>query len=213
MGLGHEQDNPAIMEAFISDLDVLTADDVGGINNLYPESATELDPIVLSVGLPRAGDVLSGVSSVRGFAVALEQPVTVEVLLDGISQGVYQTDDPRGDVGAAYPDYPDSDSAGFSFVFNFGLLPAGAHNYTFRAKDRIGRTVEKTVHFSVARYQTPFVNDSNLVSLAPATVSKAGEDLLINGLEHDGSYYDVRLRWNWASQKFEPVEIILQPAP
>lgn len=211
IGLGHEELKSAIMQPYIGDLAALTADDIAGVNAIYPTALPELDPIKMGIQSPGAGDVMAGVDVVRGWVVALHQPVMVDVYRDGTFYATYLVDDPNAGVGNSFPEYPNSDRAGFGFIINFGLGSEGAHNYRFVARDAIGGTLEQTVNFTTERYDTPFVSDPNLVTLAGATVAKSGEDILISGLQYDGGSYNVRLRWRKQTQNFEAVDITKNP--
>ena len=128
---------------------------------------------------------------------------------DGTLFGQLDHNGKRLDVAGKFPDYPGSLNSGFAFATNFGDFSAGAHQYCLVARDNQGNLLEKTVSFSISRYDNAFVKDDSLVSLRNASISSpTGNDIRIDGMEHDGKEYRVILRWKKAKQGFDPVEII-----
>ena len=85
------------------------------------------DSMVLTLEEPQAGGTYTGVSNLRGWAVAESGIDKIELDIDG----VYAYDIPmggsRGDVGSAYPDFPNASQSGFSMAFNYKALAAGSH--------------------------------------------------------------------------------------
>lgn len=208
LGLGHEESKPAIMAPTIGNTYTLQADDIAGAAAMYGEVSTPSDdPIVMSIEEPFDGDVKSGVRTFRGWVVSLKPLTSLTLYLNGTLIGELDHGGPRGDVANKFPQYPDSRQSGFAFATNYGSFPAGVHQYRLVARDNQGNLLEKTVNFTVERFDNAFVKDDALISLDSASVSASGRDVIINGMEHDGKRYNVRLRWKKARQGFEPVAI------
>ena len=68
------------------------------------------------------------------------------------------------------------------------------------------RSVESAVTI-VGIGTTGYLKDDSRVSVDSARLSGEGNEILIDGMEHDGGLYRLRLRWNRGSQGFAPVEI------
>lgn len=207
MGLGHEETVTAIMHPYVSNLEVPQADDITGLAAIYG-GQTDVDPIAMSIEEPFNGSVQSGVSTVRGWIVSQFGITSAELFLDGISKGQLVVGGKRVDVCTKHAAYPDCATSGFAFAQAWGNLAAGNHTYRIDAKDSLNNTLSRSVTFSVTRYDDPYVADSSLVTLSGATVTKSGEDILVNGLSHNGKAYDLRMRWRKQTQDFEPVQII-----
>jgi hypothetical protein len=209
LGLGHENTNPAMMQPTISNIDSLQSDDIAGVTSLYGAAVDPADPIVMKFEEPIDGEIKSGVSTVRGWVVAKNPIVSLELYRDNKLYGMLDHTGKRPDVGNKFPDYPDSDKSGFAFASNFGIFPAGSHIYRLVAKDNKGNILEKTVNFTIAAYDKAYVDDDSKVSLNGASIySPGGNDIRIDRLQHDGNEYRVILRWKKAKQGFDPIEII-----
>ena len=94
---------------------------------------TLADSMVLTLEEPKEGGTYTGVSNLRGWAIAESGIEKIELDIDG----VYAFDIPmggsRGDVGSAYPDFPSAAESGFSMAFNYKALAEGSHQVTARA--------------------------------------------------------------------------------
>jgi len=163
----------------------------------------------MAIEEPFNGDVKSGISTFRGWVVSKNPLASLTLYRDGVLFGQLDHNGQRPDVANRFPTYPGSLNSGFAFATNFGDFSAGAHQYRLVARDNQGNQLEKTVSFSISRYENAFVKDDSLVSLRNARISSpAGNDIRIDGLEHDGKEYRVILRWKKAKQGFDPIEII-----
>jgi hypothetical protein len=87
------------------------------------------------------------VANLRGWAVAPQELVRVEVYMDGL----YMFDVPLGgnrDDVAGHPvfgSYPNADRASFAMALNYGDYAAGCHEFLFRAIDSNGDWQERRV--------------------------------------------------------------------
>ena len=141
------------------------------------------------------------------WAVALAGVARVELFIDGRPVSNIPIGGSRGDVAAAFPNYPSSRESGFSLAFNYSSLSAGSHTVIVRAVDQMGRTLETSNSFSVVRFDNSFIRNSNDVSLSGATVTHDNQSIFISRLEAEGRVYNLILEWRVATQSYEAVEI------
>jgi len=166
---------------------------------------------VLNLEEPADQSVASGVSNIRGWAVAPSGVSKLELFINGnyIADIPYGGD--RGDVGSAFPDIVNAKQSGFGQTFNYGLLGRGQHTMTVRAYTNDGGVSEETSTFNVAAFRDPFITEDGFPSLRDASVSlnsETGEILVQNVLLADNSTYDLALQWRKATQGFEIVEVL-----
>jgi hypothetical protein len=206
MGLDHEPREPAIMAAFIGDREEPLADDIAGAHALYPP-ANGPDPIVLTLEEPAVFQSVSGVSNIRGWAVATSGIISIQAFLDGQLLAEIPYGGSRIDVGNAYPGYPDSDDSGFSMAFAWSLLSSGSHTLMIRATDSLGRISETTHGFAVVRFASGFVSNPANVVIRDAPVVTGSNTISLPQVSVEGRNYSVILNWNTASQKFEMTNI------
>ena len=169
--------------------------------------------IVLSVEEPVANSAYSGVTNLRGWVVGSAGISRVELYVDGALTTNIPVGGRRTDVGSAYPNYPDSNNAGFSMAFNYSNLTAGPHTLRIRAVDRENASKEQSVSFTVARFNTPYITDPAKISLAGATGSLDTRSIYLKNLAADGQVYDVRLDWRTEAQGFVITQIIPAGSP
>lgn len=208
MGLDHEPDNLAIMAPFIGNLEQPTPDDIAGANALYPDSS--LENILLNLEEPASSPAASGVSNIRGWALASTGIEQIEVLVDGTKLADIPYGGTRADVGNAFPDYPNADNSGFSMAWAWSLLEEGDHTITVRAHDTLGRTEQVSRQFSVTRFDSSFIANANELVLQGSATILAPHTVVLNQVSAEGKNYSVTLQWNTASQKFEISDIIPQ---
>ena len=209
IGLDHEDEATAIMSTYVYSGDTLeapTPDDVAGVNALYGFTEA-LEPIVASLEEPKPGSVMSGVSNVRGWAVSTAGMERVELYVDGVYRGDIPYGGTRRDVGAAYAEYPGADDSGFSAARNYSLMAPGPHTFRLRFVDRLGREVDVSSEFQVARFDNPFITGTTPVDLRGALLSTGTDTIVIEGLKADGRVYDLKLKWRGETQGFEIEEI------
>jgi len=164
--------------------------------------------IVLFVEEPAANSAYSGVANLRGWVVGSAGISRVELYVDGALTTNIPVGGRRTDVGSAYPNYPDSNNAGFSMAFNYSSLTSGPHALRIRAVDRENASKEQSVSFSVARFNTSYIADPAKISLAGATGSLDTRSIYLKNLAADGQTYDVRLDWRTEVQGFVITQIV-----
>ena len=168
---------------------------------------TPTDSIVLALEEPAPGSAYSGVSNVRGWAVAPQGLQKIELYVDSAFQGNIPLGGKRTDVGAQYPTYPDSADSGFAMAFNYSNLAAGSHTLTVRAFDTNGGARDASTTFAVARFATSFMADPAAVNVDQATLTRGGNTLTIQNLLAEGQPYNVQLNWRPATQGFAITQI------
>merc|ERR1711939_441722 len=115
-------------------------------------SAAALDSSIKLVIEEPGAEIMTGIRNMRGFALGDEGIDEVVWYLDGDLKGRIPYGGSRGDVEAAYPGYPDSESPGFSQVWNYANMEPGEHTILVRAYDLAGNYNEKEVTFTTARF-------------------------------------------------------------
>jgi len=211
VGLGHETVAHAIMAPFIGNIEIPTADDLAGANFLYPGTIVP-DPSALIVNLeePSAGGIGSGISNIRGWAVANTGIDRVEIYLDGLFLADIPFGGTRSDVGRAFPEYLDSDNAGFSMAFAWGNISAGLHTLTARAFDNNGNFEDSTNSFTVTSFDNPFIKPPASVAIQGGATISDGNTVTLNQVVADQKTYQVKLKWNTATQQFNIIQITPQ---
>lgn len=214
LGLNHEDSVPAIMSTYAGDIDQLQADDISGAAALYgasgetaPTPVVTPSPLVLNLEEPANGDVLSGISNLRGWAFALSGIDRVELYVDGLYQGRLPVGGRRADIQAAFPAYPGALESGYSMAYAYTNLSPGSHRVLVRAYDNHGNVAEQSANFNVVHFGTPYIADPAGVSLQGATVSHDGSAIYIDNLLADGKRFRVTMRWRMAAQDYEMVGI------
>jgi len=172
------------------------------------------DSMVLTLEEPQAGGTYTGISNLRGWAVAESGIDKIELDIDG----VYAYDIPmggsRGDVGSAYPDFPNASQSGFSMAFNYKALAVGSHQVTARALSKDGAVAIRQVQFTVDRFVSSFIADPDEVDIsAVSDVTLTKSALQLKGLRVEGQNFDVALSFDTATQGFELTEITPQESP
>jgi len=161
--------------------------------------------ILLNIEEPAGGVVQSGVSNLRGWALAKDGVDRVELHIDG----KYIADIPYGgerlDVGDAYSDYQDADYSGFSMALNYGLFNKGTASITLKVFDLNGDSYSKLVQFPVEKFNADFIADKNQIDLSAvsAVTPVDAQTIRLQGAKVAGVYWDVDLSWRTATQGFE----------
>lgn len=159
---------------------------------------------------PAQGKSYSGISNLRGWAVAPEGiPYLANVYIDGefaFNMVVYGS---RGDVGNLYPDYPDSDTAGFSMAFNYKNLVPGEHEIKVRVYDANQDYNEAVATFVAERFVGSFIsNDADVDISTTGTWSIVdNQTYLVKGATIEGEQWNFQLAWDTASQSFKTQRI------
>jgi len=166
---------------------------------------------------PENGSV-SGISVIRGWAFATQPGAaisSVELFIDQRSVGEIPCCSQRGDVQAAFPQFPADDTlnSGWGRVVNWGLLSPGSHTVLVKIRDTVGDlflTELRTANV-VKPGDFEFLDQ---FSLAEATASLArlndrpGDELIVEGVvvrdkvTQQQKRINARFRWFESSQSF-----------
>ncbi len=175
---------------------------------------TLADPMVLTLEEPKEGGTYTGIANLRGWALAESGIDKVEVDIDGVYAFTIPMGGNRGDVAAAYPDFPNSAQSGFSMAFNYKALAKGSHQVTARALSQDGAVAIQQVQITVNRFVSSFIADVAEVDIsAVSDVTLTTSALQLKGLRVEGQAFDVALSFDTATQGFELVDITPQDSP
>lgn len=211
LGLGHESSVEAIMAPFIGNIEIPTVDDLAGVNLLYPgNSVPDSDALIVLLEEPSAGQVSSGVSNIRGWAVAVTGIDKVELFLDGFFLADIPFGGTRADVGSAFPEYPSSNLSGFSMAFAWGNISSGPHTLTARAFDNSGHFEDSTNSFTVTSFDNVFIQPPASVAVQGGATIADGNTVILNQVVADQKTYQLKLKWNTATQQFNIIQITPQ---
>ncbi|MDA9219576.1 hypothetical protein N9O79_02525 [Luminiphilus sp.] len=168
----------------------------------------ELDTrIKVSIEEPVQGERYSGISNLRGWAVSPEGMGTyfLSIYVDDEFAFYLVPYGSRPDVAAAFPDYPDSDTAGFSMAYNYKDLSAGEHEIRVRAYDNDGNYNEAVTTFTAEKFVTSFIASDSAVDISTSerwrVIDK--QTYLVSGPTLEGKQWDFLLKWDRASQSFK----------
>jgi len=181
-------------------------------NGLAPVFGQQ-ESIILNVEEPENASIYTGVSNIRGYALARAGVARVELYINGRFVANIPFGGRRPDVGSAFPDYPNASESGFSMAYNYSNLESGQNTMTLKAIDNNNAELEKSTTYSVTRFEFGnagnFLGDPSLVNLGGATVDFGGNELFVKKLLADGKIYDVQLQWRAPSQDFDITKITL----
>jgi len=163
--------------------------------------------IVLNLEEPMANATYTGVTNLRGWVVGSVGISRVELFIDNEAWSIIPLGGRRSDVGAVYPQYPDSYNSGFSIAYNYSSLQTGSHIAVVRAFDKSGAFKEASAIFNVARFDNDFISDPLGVNLSQAIISHDNYSITIKNLIADGKLYNIVLDWRTATQGYEITRI------
>jgi len=209
LGLDHETlqsagGQPAIMAPIYGNIELPTPDDLAGLNALYSSANS---PMKVSLEEPSNNQVASGVSNIRGWAVADSGIDRVEIYIDNVLQGNSPYGSERTDVGAAYPTRPNATNSGFALTINWSTLYEGPHTVVARAYDNLGHISTSSGLAIVEKFDTDFISSADLVKLA-GSITTNGNVIQLDNVMVSGKPYRIDLKWNTASQQFDITNII-----
>ena len=191
-----------------NDLDITTA--LG-----YVVEFSGVSDLQLAIEEPSAGGIHSGIGAVRGWAVSSDTIQQIELFVDN----EYRFDIPHGgyrpDVGDIFEEIETANQSGYAATVNYSGLDKGEHTVTVKVTDSFGSVVERSANFEVARFDSPFIFEDELVELGWSNVYALGKSLTLRGAIIGGDQYTVTLEWKTATQAFEIVRIekLIPPPP
>ena len=168
--------------------------------------------VVVVIEEPVQGGYYSGISNLRGYAVSKKGMGAYfhEVWIDDEFAFYLAPYGQRTDVGNAFPDYPDSDTGGFSMAFNYKNLSPGEHEIAVCALDNAERRNCAVATFTAERFETEFIASDSDVDVGTMSGVSLYDDqtFLVSGPTLEGKQWDFLLRWDKASQSFKTEEIL-----
>ena len=163
--------------------------------------------IQVAIEEPANGDSYSGISNLRGWAVspAGMGQYYLEIFIDGEFAFNLVPYGKRVDVGNAFPDYPNSDTGGFSMAYNYKNLTPGEHEIRVRAYDNAGNYNDAITTFTAEGFETEFIaSDSDVdVSTTDSWSKLDKQTYFVSGATLEGKQWDFLLKWDRASQSFK----------
>jgi hypothetical protein len=156
---------------------------------------------------PTEGQIVSGVTTVRGWAFPDDPQATIKeirLLLDGKPAGTVPCCSERSDVAAAFPGNPTALNGGWGTVFNYGTLSSGLHTIGVQIVDSTGGSQVLTHTVQVVRVGEFEYLDQ--VDLSDATARIEGGNIVLSGVvvrdkvSQQSKTVDVWLHWFEAAQ-------------
>lgn len=177
-------------------------------------SAVFSETVIVNLEEPSTDGFYTGISNLRGWAVAESGIASIEIDVDG----TYAFDVPmggmRGDVAKVYPDFPDSDTSGFSMAYNYKGLSPGEYVFTARAISKDGGVATDSATVKVDRFLSSYIGDSSEVDTSTVSeVSFGDASFTLKGLTVEGHQWDVVMDFDTATQSFEIADIAEVGAP
>ena len=156
------------------------------------------EDIKISIEEPVSGGVYSSISNLRGWAISPEGMGRnyLDVYVDGESAFYMFPYGQRSDVGNAYPDYPDSETGGFSMAFNYKSLSPGEHEIRVGAYDNANDYNETVTTFPTERFVGSFISDDSDVDISTSETWSVvdNQTYLITGPTIEGKQWDFQLK-------------------
>jgi hypothetical protein len=176
---------------------------------LLPDAFARDTSIRINLEEPVVGESYSGISNLRGWAVAPNGISKVEVFVDGVFVFEVPMGGQRTDVGNVFPTYPGSSSSGFSMAYNYKNLQPGSHSMLIRAFDSAGNFNEDEAVFSTERFVSTFINTDASIDLSTtsAVQVKDKQTFIVRGATVEGESWDFALKWDRASQALKIQDI------
>ena len=173
--------------------------------------------IRISLEEPSSSAPASGISNLRGWAVAPNGIDHIELFINGAYVDNIPYGSIRTDVGTAFPSYPNSDNSGYSMAWNYGALALGSNHVAVVGYDNLGNYNVSETDFQVEKFNSSFISDPNEVDLRTATNVRILDNntLAMEGVTVEGQEWDVELKWQKATQGFDInlIESIIAPPP
>ena len=202
---------PVLAENNPTTPEVVIGDNAEGCNSpdeiLQAMASTATDILRLGVETPIADEVYSGVSLIRGWAVASEGIDRVDIYFDDTFFQSAPYGGKRQDVSNVFPDVEDAIESGFALAFNYSNFATGAHSMRVEVVTKSGRILKRTVDFEVTKFHKNFIGKADDVDIDNASCVIAESKVQLIDALIDGEIYDISMRWRTADQDFQIMEI------
>ncbi len=178
----------------------LTLDNTAYTIANFRASVAPLSQMIGMLESPRNGAMVSGITTIHGWALSEKGIAKVELFIDGSPLGIIPYGGTRKDVQAVYPNFPNAEDSGFGMTFSYSLLSAGDHAIKVRIHGQDGRIQDLNATVTVKKFHDDFVEN-----ILPGTVW-----LYNNAVSADGETrnYDIRIEWRPETQRYEIMDII-----
>jgi hypothetical protein len=143
--------------------------------------------IMATLESPDNGQAVSGIAIIRGWAFDTQAGVqisSVELFIDGVRGGNIPCCSERGDVQAAFPEFPAENTlnSGWGATFNWGILSSGMHTVRVEIESIAGG------FFSTDTRTVTVVRPGDFEFLSQfdptnATVSLSSSSIVVNGIQ------------------------------
>jgi Bacterial Ig domain len=155
---------------------------------LIASSASATPPLV-TIDNPTSGKSTSGIITFYGWALGLDSPVQkVSAFVDdNQARTEIVANGPRGDVGLAFPNVPNSSHSGFAFALNTRFLPNGKHSISLEAVNANNETKITSVDFLISNGPGQENPTSVSVDLTGSQLRVVGQtEILVEGIKING---------------------------
>ena len=143
--------------------------------------------MVATLENPQNGKMVSGITTVHGWAIDGKGITKVELFVDGQFVGNIPYGGMRMDVKSAYPNYPNSGDSGFGMVLNYSNLSSGNHTISARVHNQDGKTLPLDATVTVKKFHGEFVE-----GMSPKTWLLKNNSVKIGADTRD---YDIQIEW------------------
>ena len=172
-------------------------------------TATMAETIMLNLEEPLEAGSYTGISNLRGWALAESGIAAIELDIDGQYAFNIPMGGVREDVARAYPEFPDASVSGFSMAYNYKGLPPGDYIFTARAISREGAVATQDAAISVDRFVGEYISDVSQVDTSTVTdVTFDEASLTLEGLTVEGRQWNVAMGFDTATQGFQITSIV-----
>lgn len=172
-------------------------------------TATMAETIMLNLEEPLEAGSYTGISNLRGWALAESGIAAIELDIDGQYAFNIPMGGAREDVARAYPEFPDASVSGFSMAYNYKGLPPGDYIFTARAISREGAVATQDAAISVDRFVGEYISDVSQVDTSTVTdVTFDEASLTLEGLTVEGRQWNVAMGFDTATQGFQITSIV-----
>ena len=174
---------------------------------LFPSTVFS-ETVIVNLEEPIADGVYTGISNLRGWAVAESGIAAIEIDIDGDYAFDVPMGGARGDVANVYPSFPDAGTSGFSMAYNYKGLDPGEYVFTARAISNDGGIATQNATVKVDRFISSYIGDSSEVDTSTVSeVSFADASFTLKGVTVEGRQWDVVMDFDTATQGFEITDI------
>ena len=174
-----------------------------GLSGTLCSFASHAAPPTVSIDFPAAGQAVSGIVSVNGWAAGTPSVNTTKLYVDGIYYGDLGYGGSRDDVKNALPTVANAGLSGFSAAINTRLMTNGSHTLEIRASNTSNEVTTQSVTVTVSNAPGTENPTSVNLSLTGATARMLDASrLVIEKAKVNGKSSSVVLEFNTGTNNF-----------